>query len=719
MPTPPNHSSRAVLLTMGSQIISAGFGTSCSVQREGIVWCWGSVQLQPNSAAMQNVPVPVYPPADPPAFVDVSSGLDTACGILSNSSLACFGSESITSLLNPDDDSPLNGTLWKDISVASEHACGIENSGDAVCWGLCTNSECGPSSTAGQQGGYNRIPDTNPSGGGWGQIDTSLLEPGVTNLASHTCAVKLDGSAWCWGDNTFGQLGYGSKESSATPKAVLGEYSWKQVCTGQGFSCGVTVDGALYCWGLKIPNAEFDKTENIYEIYGTEPTLVDPLQGSTSLLWDSVTCGTNHACVVESIDKTGYCWGNNQSGELGDGSLVESTKPVLVQEGPDSLTTMTWSQLSAGHLYTCGIRDSNNQVYCWGSNQGGQLGVGDSPLQAVPRPTLVQFVAPPLPPPPPPLPPPPPSPVVVLASPPPPIPVEAQNAPVSAPKAAESSSTNVGAIAGGVVGGIVVLALIGVLIWYFMKRSKNKKESKTKEGEDEMAVQDDDNPVPESSEHDASRSDEFVDLEQPAAAAVVVADLQQAMSDDTPLPESSDYYDGRVDEPVGLVQPPAAAAVLSDMQPEKEEEETHNDDPSEVEYFDSFNPVSSSVSKFDTVIIRDKLDLERSQEFLSLYQLTQHFERSTKSASRKGSSTYSSWFNPTKNLSIEDLPVVVKDAIETDEGTMLTEYEQFLKVYSGKITGLQETCRALDQWPTQKKTKPLSKSCQSLLHLIQ
>ena len=117
-----------------SQIISAGFGTSCNVQGDGVVWCWGSVQLQPNNAEAQNVPVPVYPSTDPPTFVDVSSGLDTACGILSNSSLACFGSESITSTLQPGggDGSSLSGVLWKDISVASEHACGIQNNGDAI-----------------------------------------------------------------------------------------------------------------------------------------------------------------------------------------------------------------------------------------------------------------------------------------------------------------------------------------------------------------------------------------------------------------------------------------------------------------------------------------------------------------------------------------------------------------------------------------------------------
>ena len=104
---------------------------------------------------------------------------------------------------------------------------------------------------------------------------------------------------------------------------------------------------------------------------------------------------------------------------------------------------------------------------------------------------------------------------------------------------------------------------------------------------------------------------------------------------------------------------------------------------------------------------------------MSLYQLTQHFERSTKSASRRGSSTYSSWFNPTKKLSMEDLPTVVKDSIETDDGTMSTEYKQFLKVYAGKLMGLQEASRALDQWPTQKKSAPLNKSCQTLLTLIE
>lgn len=745
------------------ETLSAGFGTSCSIQQGEKLWCWGSL---PNNNASGEYPVPMYPENNSPIFNSISTGAGFGCGIVSNGSIACFGSEAVESILTPGFGSQEN--IWKQISVALQHACGVQENGDAYCWGLCSVPDCGPQDEEGsltdQGQTYVRIPSFD--GVPWIHIDTTLLGRGTSYLASHTCAIKQDSSAWCWGDNTFGQLGFGSYGQSAMPKLVAGRHSWRQVCTGERYSCGVTNEGSLLCWGAKVPNTESTGTESIFgtfEIYGTVPTIVDPKQQG-NLIWQSVSCGSRHACAIESGTKTAYCWGDNSFGQLGDLSTQDSTIPVPVRENPSSpYLSSTWSEISAGEMFTCGRRFGGDQVSCWGSTTNGQLGAGVQGDKAILAPESVIFPAiipgsatPPVSTPPPNV-----SEIIVpipdvapaeesnaLGEAPeidsiptisPPVAAPPSNAsgmiastPAGAPTAEEEvSNTPIGAIVGGVVGGLGVLAILVYCIWFFFKRKK-KTQAKSQNSKEDTEISDTSEAI--------SQAEEGHLGEKNALDEIVSSDHETGP---TSVSDTFDYVAETISEPTNVCEQDIDDDVTieeyhieerCDVEEEvdvKEEEilEEAKGEPEMIKTStDSFSAIIPSriqVRDFDTVVIQKKMNLIRSRAFLSLYQMTKHFERAPRSQSTMSDSE--SWYRTYPVGSSEEFSLRLQDVIDTKSTESLLETwdrgsqecKAYLQEYLGRLSGLKTTRQVLDTWPEERSKTSLIESCNNLEVIIE
>ena len=177
----------------------------------------------------------------------------------------------------------------------------------------------------------------------------------------HACGVSTSGSAYCWGENTWGQLGNGTTTSSQTPVAVAGGLSFRQITAGDNSTCGVATDDLTYCWGYNGAGQLGDET--------TAQRLTPTRVHAGGLKFRRVTAGASFVCG-ETANDLAYCWGANQSGQLGIGTTATTVlKPVPVSGG------RRFSQLSAGRFHACGITPTN-VAFCWGENSGGQLGLG-------------------------------------------------------------------------------------------------------------------------------------------------------------------------------------------------------------------------------------------------------------------------------------------------------------------------------------------------------
>lgn len=191
----------------------------------------------------------------------------------------------------------------------------------------------------------------------------------------HSCGIS-DGQVYCWGRNNYGQLGIGATDTAnhTTPALVpaLATMTTTDIAAGDSFSCAVA-DGAAYCWGY---NGYGQLGSNDYTTYSA-PHLVANQGGYTV---EDISSGATHACAITTGGAV-WCWGRNNSGQLGNNSTATSTVPVSASGG--DLGTLPATAVSAGGTHTCAL--ANDHAYCWGLNSSGQLGLGTTTVSYVPR----------------------------------------------------------------------------------------------------------------------------------------------------------------------------------------------------------------------------------------------------------------------------------------------------------------------------------------------
>lgn len=171
---------------------------------------------------------------------------------------------------------------------------------------------------------------------------------------NQSCALAVDGTAYCWGDNQEGQLGNGTTAGSATPVAVSGNLSFTAIAAGDVGTCGIAGTGLAYCWGVYGPSAVAPVSSLV------------PVAVSAGLTLGALAMGGYHSCGLTSAGAA-YCWGANASGQLGDSSFADSVMPVAVAGG------LSFSAIAAGHVHSCAL-GSAGAAYCWGDNLSSQLG---------------------------------------------------------------------------------------------------------------------------------------------------------------------------------------------------------------------------------------------------------------------------------------------------------------------------------------------------------
>ena len=209
----------------------------------------------------------------------------------------------------------------------------------------------------------------------------------------HTCGLTDRNGAFCWGRNTHSQLGNSAADPTAesVPVPAAGALRFVELGAGGLHTCGLTDSGSVHCWGDDSAGQLGGGTQSAGGASAVPVSVVGDID------FVSVTLGGRHTCGLNASGRA-YCWGDNQFGQLGNGSTVSVAEPVPVESG------VIFSSLEAGVVHTCGLTASGT-AYCWGYDRFGQLGelapderCGVSPCASVPvriaaAPPLVSLVA--------------------------------------------------------------------------------------------------------------------------------------------------------------------------------------------------------------------------------------------------------------------------------------------------------------------------------------
>ena len=388
---------------------------NCAINLDDKVYCWGenkSGQIGNGTTSDQLTPV-IIAQGDIPSdahVVSIAVGGRQTCAIASNNKAYCWGENHDGQLGNglsggsadsfdsgidrnvPTEvqlgqipiDAVLESIVTGGISftgTVSFHTCAIAD-GKAYCWGSNGSGQLGVSGNADRTSPV-AVKADNPTDVLYDKIITQIT---VGNI--HTCAVDSNGKSYCWGNNYFGQLGNGDNTSEPVlPVAVdtsdaLAGKSIIQIVAGKRHTCAIGSDNRAYCWGENNTGQLGDST-NIARNSPTAVSIDGVLAGKTII---QLSAGGEHSCAFDSNNQV-YCWGYNYYGQLGNGNTTNSYIPVGI-DASGALAGKVVAQIYSGYEHSCAL-DSNSQAYCWGSGLSGQLGEG-VPFLRVSSPAVVR-----------------------------------------------------------------------------------------------------------------------------------------------------------------------------------------------------------------------------------------------------------------------------------------------------------------------------------------
>lgn len=297
---------------------------------------------------------------DPLPATAIAAGPETACAIRARA-VVCWGRSS-AGQLGVDDVTadalrvPGSGGGAEGIGVGAEHLCVIDARGTVSCAGADGRGQLG-------------LGDGDESTPALAEVagDFRALYVGPET----SCAVDAAGDLHCWGRNEEGQAGVGTFDpvvSIPTPLVSIGEVA--EASIGALHACAVTSTGLLACWGSNARRAlgrpERDGLASI------------PRPVMLALPARSVSVGEAHTCAV-STDRDLYCWGDNTNGQFGVPPAVTpfSWEPMRVGEG------LSWDTVASGGDHACATIEGG-ELYCWGRNAAGQVGVAPSAVEVPP-----------------------------------------------------------------------------------------------------------------------------------------------------------------------------------------------------------------------------------------------------------------------------------------------------------------------------------------------
>lgn len=381
--------------------VTMGWLATCGTRSSSGVSCWGegsygivgqgSFSYESTPAAVAGLNVPML----------VTTGYEVSCAAPPTGGVKCWGANVEGELGNGETSTKhvpaavgVADGQWTDVAAGNAHTCAV-HAGVVQCWGRNEDGE-----VAGTTGGEVHVP-TDVAG-----LTGTATEVSVSRYAS--CAI-LDGKPWCWGANMAGEVGvagtigalvpptqlsssgtwsaltqtqdascallagdrwcwgngsdfgFGNSSGSMLPTPQLVDGPWDVHSLGYRFGCGVRATSSkLACWGSDAHSTQADGV-----VTHTDAATPHDI-GSAQWLTVASAWSGDHACAIDTPGQDLWCWGRNDYGQLGLLAGAEKFTPTLVDAG-------TWSSVAAGPLHTCGIKAG--ELWCWGDQNYHQIGV--------------------------------------------------------------------------------------------------------------------------------------------------------------------------------------------------------------------------------------------------------------------------------------------------------------------------------------------------------
>lgn len=358
--------------------IAAGYSHTCAIRSDSKLYCWGynaAGQVGDGTNGVKDTPVKI---SDYYTWLQVEAGIYHTCGIKTDKTLYCWGYNKYGQLgdgtvNNLSLPTKVGTNIWSAITAGGMHTCGITASDSRLyCWG---NNEYG-------QLGYGTIVNS--------QVPIKIGDEAWSLIAAgqyNTCGIKTaDKKLYCWGYNLWGQIGDGTSGSGTqknTPVKISDDV-WLKISVGNDSVCGIKGDKKLYCWGNNGDGQLGDGTRTDYDnngnIIGNNNNKNVPSKIGDDT-WLEITAKGFHTCGIKEADGKLYCWGSNIYGKLGDGTVTTFDSGGNIVENNNKLSPVkiggdTWLAIIAGGGHTCGMLETDRKLYCWGWNETGQLGDG-------------------------------------------------------------------------------------------------------------------------------------------------------------------------------------------------------------------------------------------------------------------------------------------------------------------------------------------------------
>ncbi|MEO8199412.1 MAG: hypothetical protein ABI679_02720, partial [Gemmatimonadota bacterium] len=261
-----------------------------------------------------------------------------------------------------DSSGPSIKPLAARLDLGARHGC-LTTTASLVCWGQGTEGQLGIGPISG---------DTTPV-----TLPSSVSLVSIAAGATHTCGLDESGAAWCWGSDTYGELGSDAVDTSCggiacvgTPVRAATGLTFTSLAAGVSFTCGLTANGTVYCWGLNDTGQL--GTSNDVTCGGIRCSPA-PALAAGGAKFGAIAAGQQHVCALRT-DGQAACWGYD--GLLEDGRHINAQflPEVRARTGPPPLV-----RISAGGYHTCAATEQGD-AWCWGIDA---LGAGASVLESV------------------------------------------------------------------------------------------------------------------------------------------------------------------------------------------------------------------------------------------------------------------------------------------------------------------------------------------------